>query len=721
MNKNTKLSPLDLLLNDIESRFQAEDTGKPAEIRTLSKRIVKAIDVFMNASHLLTANRNTLSGFELAPTVSTESLQTSMSQDGLLTLLRSCGVAEGDFPRIAREIALQLSKYTITDSKSAQAKHLQMDTDHVDTVALESFYTPHSIDMFNMSLEGFGVDINVTYPEVAAAVAVPLIRYHLSTADRAFPRLPTSTPTAHYMTPRHEVFSMADAEITPINVTELYQNPDLITNRLRPIVVLDTNDTTGAVVADGILTIGVDANILQLGIDDTDPANTNLNHTDTVADPVKLTSILMSLTGVGAGGSGEETDLVESFTLAVPVTFGQFTRIAGDSADRSITFRYTFRLTNASTTTAGAASTLLAGLDEGEAVVVSVFFAGTINLQTGLITATSAIRVAAGAVTGADASVALTQLMEDYACVGAAVGYSIDARYSEENMRKSHLVVRQQRKHFEWNIGTGRNVLYDTPLADAQSDDTASNMISGLLNLGNDATSLSAFRDVISGVAAGLDNVEAGTMTYSAFSNLFVAGNRVRPMVIEDTFDPSLVTRMRDADTQGDIRGRFDAYLTGIVTQLIVRSFLQTQLPAGTRPTFRCVCGPKVLGRLFACHQIHQHLDNGSFDSAGGVEYKMVLQDGTTLEIVTTTFEAYEEALMMVAHIPGDPKSDLNFGHIWDHGSYFLSYTPSVMGYGQWKRLAGNSRFLPIPTNPVGAFITFANLDSISPLAVGQV
>lgn len=713
--------PIDLAMAKVQAELGSPAGTTPGDLEVVGREVLKRTVQFLRENNIVEKHDNNLCKLQFVSGVTCESFSVKGGDTKWRMLLDACHIPQADQASVANQIVINMNKYLGGGSaRDGLSRHLRSETPGANSVSLSAYYSPGVMDsLVSVQTEAFGQNINDLYPEVAAAIAVPLIRYHQGTADKLMPRIPAARPTVHYLVPRHEVFSLADAVVAPINMTELYWDPERITNRLKRVVPKFDNRVGTEVVEDGVLAFSQMANLRFLALDPSGPTS-HINHTDTIADAVRLEKLIVTLTAAEVGSAGDPDyaeELEETFELYAPKTSNEFRRIAGDSMERSLSLvNYPFRLVTTTPTSAGVASEILAAASAGEAIEVVAFFSGQINLETGDIIATCPATLRLRPAPGAAASPELTAMLARLTV--NLDGYVVDARHSEENMRQSQTVVREQRRHFEFNIPTGRNVLYDTALTDNRGDDNSSAMIASVLRLGDDSTALRSAVEAIEGAADGLRAVEGGSTTYSALANTYVAGNRVRPTVIIDAFDPSDLTRMRDADRQGDVRQRFDFFLTGITTQLLSQSLLAWQLPEGVKPTFRCMCGPKVLGRLFGSQHIHAHLNQNAAMSiengAGNIQYRCVLQDGTVLEVVTNTFKEFESTLLMVAHIPDAPESDVNFGHIHDHGIYFLSYTPSADAHGQWKRLAGNSRIMPIPTNPVGALIDIINLDSVT-------
>lgn len=724
----------------LTSPHNAMPMAVSTDINERARTIVKNVQQFLVDSSMVNVTEQLFGNnagvpsqvYQLGST-SPATLLGSLDASQMNLLLDACGVRPADRPRMARTLALTLAKYAVggkpSDGMAMHQKAAERNTGAaVDHVALESFYSPSIVSAFNsprLTMESFGVNIDGTFPEVATALAVPLINYHQSAADRMLPTVPVTTPTANYVSEWAEVFSLDDAVVTPKALLDLYFDPSAISNELRLIQPLYANNTDGELIANNVIAFGKQVNILRLALNSADPSNDRINHTDTVSDHVRLTDILFTLTDIGTPdlepeASGYVAPATETFLLSVPLTVGMFGHHEGAAERRLLapSEALRFTLTNTSVMSNTTVSSLLsAALADGEMLTITAWPTASIMLHNGDLTGSCTASLTATKAAGAVA------LSDDFAALFARLtitptGYKLDARYSEENMRKSALIVRGRRRHVEFNLRGGRNVLYDAPLAQKEGDENdASALITATMRLGNDQTTLQSITDVIASVAAGLNGSAAAGFDWQPLCRQYVSGNRVRPTVFVDEFNPSTIERMRDSDRTGDIKQRWLSYLTGVTTYLIANSGIGKQLPQGVKPTFRVTCGQKVLGRLFGISHIYGHLDDGKYvDGEGGVEYRMTLADGTVLEIATTLFTEWEEAMVMTLFIPGAPTSDLNFGHILDYGTYFLSYAPSDGARGTHKRLAGNTRILPIPLCPVAALITLTagSLDALS-------
>ena len=608
--------------------------------------------------------------------------------EAILTIMDRC------LHRSAAAVWNEQNKKHSTQNNSAPASMPLSDIYASDTVAaLTSEVAPSS--------EAFGVNIDLAVPDLKVAITVAIMNFHTRLLPRLLPVKSINQPEIQYTKEYLEVYDLADMEAPRRRLLDLYTEPEFAANELKRIVPLAANDTDGQfVVEDGVLKFGVKANILKLSLDNSKYGYSRINKTDLIAENVKLETVIVKI--------GTET-----FKITIPLSLNRLTRTMNndDVAVRNADIKFRASLRNTVKQADGSDSTILASLADDEALILDLNLKPTISLKYGdadcLGAAGKLIAVkddrtepSADAKTAAENTVELT-------------GYTLDARFSEENLRKTSIAVWTHRQNFSYDIPIGRNYVFDYAIGQENADENATNLTK-VIGLGQDHVALSTVlirtaQDVADRIAAVGSNPDDRA---DYVGTRYVAGDKVRPTIYQGTLDFSNINVIRDADRPGDIKQKALTYLNAVVTNVLYDSLFLQQLE-GQGVTFRCVTSMTVLGKILAQPHIHNHMDKeDARDLGDGVEYVLVLPNGARIEFVTTTFKYMKDQLFMFPIIKSNAESELNYAMNFDYGTLVAHYTPS--GEEAHHRLFANIRELPIVTNPVAVIIDIKGMDKVN-------
>lgn len=579
-----------------------------------------------------------------------------------------------------------------------------------NVVGLENLYSPDFASQFDTAVPGqesFGVNTDRALSDMQMAISISLLKWHTTLTPRVLSVLATAQPTVTYVKETIEVYDLDDTDTeTTKTLVDLYEDPSLVTNELTKIEVLDARDgTDDVVVSDGILRFGKKANILKLSIDPAKYGYTKINRTDLVADNVKLEAVHITLDD----GTDNET-----FRIPIPETHGRLTRLQnGETVDRAANISYKAVLTDATLTAAGGASTLMGKLaDDGEAIIIELSIKPSIDLRTGIAHALADFTVSAGTTDNTTPAAGTDTLVGNISGDAGTVlvGYELDARFSEENLRKTNIAATNHRSQLSYDIATGKNYVMDYALGDNRAN-AAANVanLNNIIRIGQDDRVLTAVETTLNNTAVAMAAYAADPENKQAEpGRFFAAGSKVRPTTISATLDLSSITSIRDADRFGDIKQRVLSFFTAITAEIHAKSFFVQQLRNGAKPTYRLITTNEVLSNVMGVPHTHDHLNYGKVNAEegdkDGVELRVVLPNGVILECVTTTFSKWANKIMIIPTIPGDAKSDLNFGHNWDFGTMVGHYAHTGDAAAN-QRIFANAREMPIPTNAIGAII----------------
>jgi hypothetical protein len=601
---------------------------------------------------------------------------------------------------------------------SGQSKTSDSNRPGAGVVGLESLYTPAvAADYANgvvPSSESFGVNSDRALSDMKMAISISLLKWHTTLTPRVLSVLGTAQSQVLYVKETIEVYNLDDTDTeTTTTLVDLYSNPDLVTNELKVIEVLLARDTDNQLVADSIIKFNEDVNILKLSIDPAKYGYTKINRTDLVADGVKLAAVHFTL------ADGTDT---ESFRVEIPETHGRLTRLTnGETVDRAANVVYKAVLQNAvALTSAGAPSVILAKLgDADDAVIVTLNIKPNIDLRTGRAQAMATMTLKSGNIENATPNAASDA--EVVLLVGEATtvldGYELDARHSEENLRKTSIAATNHRSQLAYDIASGKNYVMDYALTDNEAN-AASNVanLNNIIRIGQDNRVLNAVESTLIATARDVAAYNADPDNkQSEPGRFFAAGSKVRPTTIEATLDLTTITSIRDADRFGDVKQRVLSFFTAITAEIHAKSFFVQQLTSGAKATYRLITTNEVLSNVMGVPHTHDHLNRGKVNAEDadrdGVELKVVLPNGVILECITTTFAKWENKIMIIPTIPGAPKSDLNFGHNWDFGTMVGHYAHTGDASAN-QRIFANAREMPIPTNAIGAIIDVVGIEN---------
>lgn len=636
-------------------------------------------------------------------------------------------VAAADIPEDSKEAAAEQVAVLLAKMKAAAGnnslymhKHFAKGAQTNQNIAktMSTVYAPSLQTMANSigmpAMEAFGANIDKVLPDVRASLAVTLLQFHRGLLDRIIHRHASASPYVKYVVPYAEVYDMLKSNDADHNVrdngehivpfVELYNDPRVVSNTLQPIVPLTANDTEGCVFADGYLRPNVEANLFDLSTLAGQVGASHYNYTDLVSENVVLNSIVVKVT------KGDVSELFEVNVHELNGARLQMVANANDSGMRQCELVYTGLFTAKSTTLTGEKTKIFAECTDDDVIRYALTFSAGINLKRSDVHGYGFVNFRAH--NRAQNAVAKEIADLAAACTMSIEAYSIDACYSEENLRKSNLAIRSHVRTFDFEISNGRNILIDYAFDE--------DMPEYLMSLVTEATSLGQDHRGIDVIVRELlhvyDVTREETMDPTFRQRLdrvgfqYVAAQMVRPCVYLNTIDLANVDTIRSSDVLGDIRQYVEYELINLTSLLFQNSFYKHQLSAGEKPVFKLFTSAVVLDNLFNVPHIHNHLDTKEAVDGTGVEYRRVLPNGTILDCVTVTYGYMRDKIVMIPWRENNPDDVLNFGHNWDFGTFVAHYNPQLDNAAN-KRVFANTRSMVIPTNPMGLYLDVRGLN----------
>lgn len=680
-----------------------------AEILALGQSVNRKVEAFLT-NHDLAYEVNAES-MQPNSQVSLEQVESEIDVSGehsVEDLVEAAQIPDHLRGSAREQVALILSKFfnQTTGGATAFNAHRAPAQEGTNSLALDSVFSPEMVSELEGTTEGFGANINVTVPDIKTAITVSLMRFHMGLMPRMLPTQVTESATVVYKQPRVSVFDLTDKQSEPTPMLDLFEDPSMVSNELPQIVPLEANDSAedDVLVQDSQIRFDKTADILDLSIDSSKPGYGKINHTDHVADGPRVDAVRVDITNSTLGAT-------DTFDLTLPRDRNRMTRLADstDSADRALQITHEWFLNSESEETDGTSSDLFSNAEStAEGIKVSLNVSVKINLKSGEVTGLASASLTKHRTDDADISDGFSDSFDS----PTLDSYRLDARFSEENLRKTSIAVRQDSRSFSYDLPIGRHYVYDSALTQDVPESIPGNL-SRVVQLGEDHIALSLTSDVLANVKNRNQEVEQGLSTIDVGRD-YVAGCMVKPTVIQGTLTISDLNAMRDSDRSGDIKQRAISYLNSLTTQLLSESKLKEQLANGQNVVFRLGTSVSVLGCVIGQPHIHNHLSAGQQGSdSGGVEYRLQLPNGVILECVTTSFKSMENRMILVPHIEENPESVLNFGTVWDMGT-LVGQLDFASDDGAHKRMYANARQLMIPSNPVGADIDVVGAYSVN-------
>lgn len=629
-----------------------------------------------------------------------------------------------------------LSRHDRTQSKGAAwAGQLSKPSKNtgIQYAAYESIYSDtvaQSMSTSAPSFEAFGVDINVTSADLKTALVLTLLQYYIGLIPRVLPTIPANQPSVVFTKQRRKVMDLAENPDVKYNFIELMRNPNLIWGELKKIVPLVANASNGEVTAtlgNGVLIPSKEVNILQLSVDETQYGHAKINITDVVADNISLDNIYITL----SDGTATET-----FKCPITTTYARLTRSnnSKDAADRQAIFNTSVAIMKGATNMAGTASAILAGVDDGEGFRINFFVTSILNLKTGKGRTSVEVAVAAYGVGGT--ATPSTDLATALAAVNgavakpASVGYTLDARFEESNFRKASKLATIDKQQISYELMQGTNYFVQVALEDKQQEDATVDL-GQLIQLEQDASQLRSIEGVINKVDMALRH--SGMLNQvDDIGAEYVAGDIVFPATYSTTLDVAKLKVLQTGDIQGDVRTRVRTFLGYVTTELVRLSLIDKVLTNGAEINFGLITNRRVLDNCLSVKHYHNHLNGGDTNGTrDSIEFRLVLDNGIILNVVTTTFEGlygdtYSDGsaanknvdkMILFPIMPNSPDSYLNLGQIYDYGAMSGRYSFTDRG-SSVERIFANVRRQFIPTNPQGAIIDIVGIEEIMVNAV---
>ena len=710
-------------LAGIDKAVAKEPTKLPSDFCSAMEAVGATVESWLRDHSLVVDKKTTHQTGVLAAVESydLEMMPSTLGVDAILDLCQQAHVAQEHLASAAKRVATLLNATLgCKNGTEMLAKYNARPNTDKTFLSVESLFpvsVPAGLFDRTPALEAFGINMDRVEPDLKTILTISLLQFHTSLTPRVVPIQTITQGNVTIVRESMNVYDMSKPEQKPTRVLELYRDPTMVSVVAKRIVPKFSNDTEKAfLIQNGVYKLEKTCNLFALAIDAKRPGYEKFNHTDFVEDNIILDGLLAIVTEDPQGTPKKLATMIK-----IPDSRGRLTQITNDVASTirrlSLDFfqvsitkdtkEFTFLTGPDGEAPAGytPTSTLFDDFKDGKRLVLDIHANVKVDRKTALADATAWLGSAK--VVNADGSI------DDSKTIAVEfVGYTLNARYNEDNKRKTSVRAEVNRRSMSYELPTGRNFVVDTAIGQDGMTNAAAHLAQ-LEHIGRDHTNLRIIYESMAQVHDQIVTSGNDAATRVELATQYAAGDIVAPFVYMDKLDFSNLYAIRSADASGDVKQYVKTYFNRLTSALRANTFFDQQLAEGATPTFRVITSPAVLGDVFKVKHIHAHLETDE-RGAAGVEHVIQLDNGTRLEIVTTTFDSMKDRIIMIPYLANSQNSILNFGTNYDQGTLVGALSIAGDGGPAYHRLFSVTRELLIPTNVIGAIIEVVGTEGIN-------
>lgn len=761
VNMSTFLTDLAKYAKDhnlpVESFFDVDDKKTMSDYTQIGKIYNKVVDFLASNQIYNSELPNNVFCLDRSAMESMNPTQSHVSQagmDDLYTLAVDCGVPADQMT------ATMAAMHRVIDQVSNRTMyqdHWMTGTENMHGLTPMSAIYPAAAlaDMVTGAnarpgMEAFGATVDTVIPDLRMALTVVLIKPHKGVMSRLIQRRTLAGAVITYVITRNELYDLQKSQDKMSyvrnnyehrhNLVELYRRPDPTDMSLTKIVPLTDNEADiteeedKVLVKDGLIKFNKSLNLFDLVLDQEKAYRNRFNYTDLVSEGVLVDNIYLKVNGKEIKVHVGDHPRARLMHLQTSEQF---------SGDRETTLNVAIPLYNQTLDVDGAP---LEGFEDVsveengwyvQARVSANFFCDIMTADVRSLATVSVVPVVAKRedVDADDSGVGdLAEAAKTFAdsVEVELVGYELDARYSEENLRQIDRAARSLTYVVSFEMPQGKTIIVDFSMNQSMPEQVL-NVAQELQSIGIDHRNTQMFlktmRDVHDRcVLRDMDEKYNENTDGKEVNRMYISGQQVNPEIFMGTFDLAQVASIRDSDMAGDIRQHFNSYLTKVMSIVHYKSQYLTQLDSNKVPTYKVLTSSPILENIMAIPHIHEHLMPNGMNAeklykeknpGEPIEYSFTLMSGVKLDVITSAFYYLEDKIIILPFIEGDPSNVLNFAHNWDLGQFVANYTP-VDNNQVNRRVFMNTREWPIITCPIGAIIEVAHLKDKIPFVMGD-
>jgi hypothetical protein len=724
---------------DFSAAFEEFQTALAADIdisKLTNEDICTVGDVwtktnnFLIENNLILGNTRTDLAEHVKPAVEsvTDVVLTSIGKHGIRDFVESCKIPNELVRSCTESISFIMSNPNLQNtSPHSFLESGKLESNNDGYFAANQYLSPSILNRrfvdYSTAIEDFGKNSDMIVADLRLSVAVTILKYHQGLMDRLIHRKPTTESVVRFKLVGGEVLDLGDATVTKDNPNksyttgipfiQLYHNPDPVSTTPKPVIPLKSNDngTETVLHADGLMKFGVDVPTLKLSLKN-EIGYDRIDYSDLVADGVCFKTYHFVLK------RNSDPAVTEEFKInLMGRPSGRFlpqmnSRHAGN---RVCHLAETVVLKSTTPKADNTASQILSEFTGDHIIELDLKIDGEINLNSGIANCRQSPVIRLKTVDGTTPLPEVVSAFGEISIDLEACGYYLDEYFSEENIRKSSTVIRTITKSLAYEIPLGKNIMVDFSLSETRPEE-ALGLVGEALMLGNDKRGIDVIIDQMDLAYDRIQNEKSGVIDIANRSSIkfdYAAGLRVNPCIFRDTF--KLTDRVINEETGkifGDIRTAVDNYFLQVFSSIHSKSLYVNSLAKGEKPVYRVLTSGPIKENLFQIPHYHNHLDNNGTQDNSDVEYIRVLPSGVVLEIFTTSWDMFNDKILILPYRKGMPDEVNNFAFNADMGSFTANINVTSAG-ANYRRIVTNSKEIPIVTNPVGAFITVTGLGAI--------
>lgn len=660
----------------------------------------------------------------------------STQHEDLYNLCSECHIPEERIIATVQNLGTALYRYTnnLSEEHFATAQEQFIGQRNLSSIYPSAITSDLSYTGAYPAMEMFGANIQTKTVDLKTAMTLTLLKSYKGLTNRIFHRVANDSGVVMFVVPADEFYDLAKSQEKTSDVRDswshrnqiitLLTHPEPVDMELIPVQLRKDLDAENQfLLADNVMLPGVEVSLWDMSIIEGKAGYDQFNYTDLLSDNVKLSSIQIEIDDE----SNTEQFIINLTNHGSNTYFTHLNNTINNQADRVVNFTGRFPMTKDTLKADGSnRSTIFASITPSvEYIQCVIHFHATTNLQTTKTHGTGSISFrAAVSVPGAAPSEGLKELLGKL--TGKIVGWSIDARYSEENFRKTNMAVRAMSDVYTYNLPDGRTTVCDFSHKQAVPEHCLQ-VASEVQNIGIDHRNLQIVIKTMKATADRIRMERTDPRYIENFDNqtvnkAFVSGRKVHPTIAIKNIDMSQIVNFRSSDMLSDIWTYMRACLNAITSEINYRSLLPTQLE-DSPAKYKVITTTPILDCIFALPSIHENQMPSGKDGemvfqvkATGkpVEFKTKLPNGVELEFVTCNFHYMKDLMILLPYRDNAPSSELNFAINLDGGQYSVNWSPTDGNNMTIRRSMLNTREYPIALCGIGAIITVQNYDHLT-------
>ncbi len=662
-------------------------------------------------------------------------------KERLFDLCKSCNIPDERITATMESLALMLHRY----SNNRLDEHFQIAQESTlpNLRSLSSIY-PGSVTAEAtysgalMGAEMFGANIQQKTTDIKTAMTITLVKSYKGLTNRLMHRVSNDNGVVMFMVPNDEFYDLSKSQSKTSSERDsfshrnqlitLLTHPEPVDMEMIPVFLQKALDVDNKfLLADDVMLPNVECSLWDLSVVEGKAGYDRFNYTDLLSYSVKLRALHFEITSGEGDNAKTEQYILNLSSFGAMTNFTHLNNTFDNVSDRGLQFYGRFPFDRSSETAENTHTEIFKNVSRStEYVIGVVHFSASTNLQTTKTHGTGYMEFRpAVSVAGAQPSENLMNFTKGLKAT--LIGWEIDARYSEENFRKTNMAVRALSDVFTYTLPDGRTIVVDYSHKQTLSEHNLQ-VAAEVQTIGIDHRNLQIILKTLKATADRIRNERSDKRYIENYDNqtvskAFVSGRRVHPTVAYKTIDMSQVKVWRSSDMLSDHWTYMRACLNAITTEINYRSLLPQQLE-DSAIKYKVLTTTPLLDTIFSLASIHENQMPGGKDGemvfdakvpGKPVEFKTKLPNGVELEFITTAYHYIKDLMILIPYRDNNPMDDLNFMVNFDGGQYSVNWTPTDGNNLTIKRSMQNTREYPLCLCGIGAVISVINKDNLTP------